>query len=354
MDFILDAERLINLEVNDIRALKGMVSVVIPTYNRRVDLDKCLSTVLEQSYENREIIVVDDGSRDDTVEYVQKRYPLIRLIANKENRGLNYCRNVGTLHSRGEYILFLDSDIELPNKDRIRIMVEIAEDCPDLGGLGAYYHDEFDHVARACTFTEWIFFSLKDDEALQECDFVTGGNLFIRKKLLYENNGFDEFIKGDSTELELGMNLRRKGFRNLFGPKVALKHNASPVERNNISLRSNSRNVSFYERLIWRRTNRLRYFLKNNGIWRAFYDFAPYSAEDMVSAAAFVKQQFLGLKVATSENFPTLREKLRHFYFLIKRIFKPFLWNLIHLRETIRCRKINFITCRKYDASTIL
>lgn len=334
-------------EVNGIRALKGMVSVVIPTYNRRMDLDKCLSTVLEQSYEDKEIIVVDDGSRDDTVEYVREKYPVVCLIVNGENKGLNYSRNTGVLHSRGEYVLFLDSDVELTNQDQIRNMAEIAKGHTDLGELGAYYHDESDSVARACNLSTGIVFSPKDDEVLQECDFVAGSNLFMKKKLLYENNGFDEFIKGDSTELELGMNLRRKGYKNLFGPKVALKHNFSPVERNNISLRSNARDIPFYERLIWRRINRLRYFVKNNGAWSAFCDFAPYFTEDMISAAAFVKQQFLGLKVATSENFPTLREKLCHFYFLIKRIFKPFLWNLAHLQETIRCRKINFITYGK-------
>ena len=323
--------------------VKDMVSIIIPTYNRREDLDRCLSTVFKQRFRKKEVIIVDDGSSDDTVSYIKKKYHSIHLIANKENKGPNYCRNIGALKSNGEYLLFLDSDVELTNRNQIINMVRIAEENNRLGELGGHYELP-NKLIKALSLKGEIFFDSKNP--LQECDFVGSGCLFVRKKLLYENNGFDEFVKGHETEFEFGINLKRKGYINLFGPSVALKHNKSPIERNNIGIKSED--IKFSTRLLWKRKNRLRYIVKNFGVGRALKEFmVGLLREDIVTVLAFVKQQFLGLKIKDSEDFSNLREKLHHFWFLLRSIYEPFLWNLIHLNETLRSRGINFIEYNK-------
>src|SRR5215211_2313466 len=88
-----------------------LVSVVIPCYNQAHFLSEAIESVLAQSHPNFEIIVVDDGSTDDTSE-IAARYPEVRLV-RQENKGLSGARNAGLAHSEGEYVVFLDADDRL-------------------------------------------------------------------------------------------------------------------------------------------------------------------------------------------------------------------------------------------------
>lgn len=85
------------------------VSVVIPTYNRRAWIGRALDSVLAQSAPPIEIIVVDDGSDDDTAGFVKAQYPDVRLI-EQPNRGVSAARNVGIELACGDWIALLDSD----------------------------------------------------------------------------------------------------------------------------------------------------------------------------------------------------------------------------------------------------
>lgn len=94
-----------------------MVSVVIPTYNRKHTLKRCIDSVLKQTYRNFEIILVDDASTDGTDEYVMQEYGDITdinivYVKNDVNMGPAACRNIGVSYANGEYIAFHDSDDE--------------------------------------------------------------------------------------------------------------------------------------------------------------------------------------------------------------------------------------------------
>lgn len=92
---------------------KGLVSVVLPTYNRAKVLPRAIESVLNQTYTNIELIIVDDGSRDNTKEIIrefQSQDERIVYLRNKRNLGANAARNIGIMHSTGEFIAFMDSD----------------------------------------------------------------------------------------------------------------------------------------------------------------------------------------------------------------------------------------------------
>lgn len=122
------------------------VSVIIPVYNSSEYIEECLNSVISQVYTNLEIIVINDGSTDDSLDkilYLQKCDERIIVINNK-NRGVAYSKNVGIKYSKGEYLTFVDSD-DIISSDFILNLVNKLEltdsDC-SIGGIKSFYRDE--------------------------------------------------------------------------------------------------------------------------------------------------------------------------------------------------------------------
>ena len=92
------------------------ISVIIPTFNRIDHLSKCIISVLKQTYPVDEIILVDNGSNDKTVDYIRKNFNNVKVFIERK-RGVSFARNFGILNSKNNWIAFLDSDDDwLENK----------------------------------------------------------------------------------------------------------------------------------------------------------------------------------------------------------------------------------------------
>lgn len=103
-----------------------LVSVIIPTYNRADVVCNAIESVLDQTYSNVEIIVVDDGSTDNTSSLLEKYGPAVQYL-QKANGGVADARNLGLRHAKGEYIAYLDSDdVWEPNKLQRYIDIALA------------------------------------------------------------------------------------------------------------------------------------------------------------------------------------------------------------------------------------
>ena len=90
-----------------------MISVVIPLYNKEAIIKKSLESVLTQDYDDFEVVVVNDGSTDKSVEIVKSIQDTRITLIEQENGGPSKARNTGVKNARGEWILFLDADDEL-------------------------------------------------------------------------------------------------------------------------------------------------------------------------------------------------------------------------------------------------
>ena len=111
-----------------------LVTVIIPTYNRREWIGICLDSVKAQTYKQIETLVIDDGSTDGTAELLRSdpRYSFARLHVQPKNGGASVARNTGIEMARGELIVFIDSDDALlPN--HIETAVRVFEDHPNTG-----------------------------------------------------------------------------------------------------------------------------------------------------------------------------------------------------------------------------
>lgn len=105
-----------------------MVSIILPVFNAEGFLPQCLDSILRQTYQNWELIAVDDGSKDGSIEILksyEKRDNRIHIIS-KENEGVSIARNIALEHAHGDYIYFVDSD-DIVMPEGLMILVKAME-----------------------------------------------------------------------------------------------------------------------------------------------------------------------------------------------------------------------------------
>ena len=105
------------------------ISVIVPVYNVEKYIVKCLESIVNQTYTNLEIIVVNDGTKDNSIKLIKDNFNDSRIkIYNKENGGLASARNYGIKNATGEYLFFVDSDDYIENDCLLEMYNEIAKD----------------------------------------------------------------------------------------------------------------------------------------------------------------------------------------------------------------------------------
>jgi glycosyltransferase involved in cell wall biosynthesis len=127
------------------------VSVIIPAHNDAATVERTISSVLNQTYPNLEVLVVDDGSTDETAFLVQRMAdadPRIRLL-QKANGGLVSARNYGIAHAGGEFIAPIDAD-DLWHPEKIKKQVTVMRDRGDRVGLVYCWSRAVDEPSGQC------------------------------------------------------------------------------------------------------------------------------------------------------------------------------------------------------------
>jgi glycosyltransferase involved in cell wall biosynthesis len=167
------------------------VSVIIPTFNRLEYLPRSLGSVLAQSYDDYELIVVDDGSTDQTIDAIQQDYPSVNLIV-QQNKGVSAARNAGIQEASGEWIALLDSDDEwLPEK--LNLQMKALESHPEYRSCHTeeiWIRDghRVNPIKKYAKFGGQIF-----KRCLPLC-IISPSSVVLHRELLQEVGGFDETL----------------------------------------------------------------------------------------------------------------------------------------------------------------
>jgi N-acetylglucosaminyl-diphospho-decaprenol L-rhamnosyltransferase len=111
------------------------LSVIIVSYNVKYFLEQCLCSVQRALIRDMEVFVIDNNSSDDSVEYLQHRFPFARIISNKENPGFAKANNQVLRVATGKYVLFLNPDTIIP-EDLFKECVAFMDSHADAGALG--------------------------------------------------------------------------------------------------------------------------------------------------------------------------------------------------------------------------
>lgn len=177
-----------------------LVSVIVPIYNKEIYLNRCLDTICNQSYSNIEIILINDGSSDNSLnicEEYSKADSRIRII-NQENAGVSVARNIGMKESRGDYITFIDADDYVEPNYIEELVRGIKKYNVDFVQCGTIINDE---KVLYCQDQEMIFSNNKE----VTIDFLgrgMSGTIWdkLYKKELLEDLQFDEkYNKNEDT-----------------------------------------------------------------------------------------------------------------------------------------------------------
>ncbi len=217
--------------------IKPLVSIIVLNWNGEKYLKDCLTSLENQTYSNLELILVDNGSKDNSVKFVRKNFPRIKIIENRKNLGFAVGNNKGIRLARGKYIFILNNDTKI-DKNCLEGLTEAAEKDNKIGmlapkilsfknpksidsvGLNIY----LDGMARGRGRTE---IDEGQYDQIEEILLPSGCAALYRKKMLEEIDLFDENFFAYCEDTDLGLRGRLAGWKAILVPHAIVYHHYS-------------------------------------------------------------------------------------------------------------------------------
>ena len=217
------------------------VSIVILNWNGRKHLETFLPSVVSSTYINKEIIVADNASTDDSIAFIKENYPSIRIIINPENEGFAKGYNTALKQVDSEYYVLLNSDVEVtPNW--IEPVIELMETDQKIGAcqpklLSYLQKDTFEYAGASGGWIDnWgypfsrgrVFDECEKDmgqyDDAQPCFWASGAAMFVRSSVYHEVGGLDEYFFAHQEEIDLCWRMQRKGYKVFVQPSSVVYH----------------------------------------------------------------------------------------------------------------------------------
>ncbi len=217
------------------------VSIIIPSRDQANILNICLKSIKEKtSYDNYEIIIIDNGSSEDSFFEAIDNWRIEfgdKLIVTKLDIPFNFSKlnNEAANIATGEYLLFLNNDVEIISKNWITAMVGQAQN-KQTGAVGAkllFPNDKIQHAGILLGVGGVASHPFSKAERDHDHDFVntsvnysalTGACLLLSKESFLEVGGFDEDYVVEFNDIDLCLKLKKKGLHNIYLPQVELYH----------------------------------------------------------------------------------------------------------------------------------
>ncbi len=194
-----------------------MISIIIPVYNQAEHLDRCLAGIKNQTYNNYEIIIIDDGSIDNIKPVIEKYKQIFNLKLSyfeQENRGASAARNRGAKIARGEYLIFCDADIVMePNM--LRAMLDTLKQNP----AASLCYSSF--IWGKKKFILWPY----NAERLKKMPYINTSSLMRKEHF----PGFDENLKR-FQDWDLWLTMLERGHTGVWINQILYRVNLGGVQ----------------------------------------------------------------------------------------------------------------------------
>jgi GT2 family glycosyltransferase len=247
------------------------ISVIIPNYNGRGLLSRYLPDIQKTLGDSCDLVVVDDGSTDDSLDFLDKQFPDVRVIAREKNGGFSKAVNDGIKSVTGDFILLLNNDVEVMPGLLDRILPLFDDN--DVFAVGpSIILPKFNNLDEGAKTGRWYHGMFYPDQRQGITDvitslYTTGCAAVYRRSMLDALGGFDDayspFYWEDS---DLGYRAWKRGWKSLYQPSAIVyhQHSASISSiRKKITSRIMARNSLFF---IWRNMEDQQ-IIKNHRLW---------------------------------------------------------------------------------------
>ncbi|MGB8644782.1 MAG: glycosyltransferase family 2 protein [Anaerolineae bacterium] len=257
------------------------LSFIIVSWNVRDLVRKALASIqVDTAGTEAEIILVDNASRDNTVEMVRSEFPSVHVIANPDNRGFTRANNQGLALARGRYLFLLNPDAELI-PGATSAMLEYMAANPEVGIVGPQlrYPDgsiqssrrrfptfvtglvESTRLQQGFPQNRWLtryYIQETPDDAVQDVDWIVGAAMLVRREVYEQLGGLDEAFFMYSEELDWCYRAKQAGWRVVYFPQARVIHHEG----------KSSEQVTA-KRDIYFHSSKVRFFRKHHGVGQA-------------------------------------------------------------------------------------
>lgn len=211
-----------------------LVSIIILNYNGLEHLEACLSSIFKTMYPKYEVIFVDNGSTDGSVDFVKSNYPSARVIQNKRNDGSSKGYNLGVMNAKGKYVATLNNDIEV-HPNWLLPLISFMEKHPEVAGVDPKYVNYFDRLKfdKSSAAGRYIDFlanpitrgALEEDRGQYNnfCRVFYTQSIF-RLDAILDVGLFDEDFFFGYEDTDLGWRLNLRGYHLMYIPTSIIYH----------------------------------------------------------------------------------------------------------------------------------
>lgn len=208
------------------------VTIVIVNWNEKALLQRCLETLQLTDYQWFDVVVVDNGSTDSSVEMIKNRFKGVHLIANGKNLGYPRAVNQGMLFAvqhQADYVFVMNNDMEFTHEDWLSKIVDLAEANSAFGIIGPkLLSRNGNSTATAWFFREpftYITFTCNQPERALEVDYVQGSALLVRMEVIRRIGFFDEaYYPTLIDDIDYCVRAKRAGFKIIYYTGASLVH----------------------------------------------------------------------------------------------------------------------------------
>ncbi len=205
-----------------------LVSCIVITMNRADELEGCLESIGAQDYPNKEIVVVDNGSTDNTADLIAEKFPETNLVSLEKNQGVAGGRNRGFEAARGEICVFIDDDARFADPSATQKTVDLFRSDPKLACIAYVIRNAFTGEEDRKSIPRADKREVPGD---YPCAYFTGAGFAMRREPFIELGKFWEQLHYSGEELDLSYRLLDNGWKILRAGGIEIQHREIPGAR---------------------------------------------------------------------------------------------------------------------------
>lgn len=303
------------------------VTIIVTNYNGKDFLDGCFSSLLRLDYPAFTVIMADGNSKDDSVSFVSKKFPQVKILKDKENLGVCKSFNDAFKKAKTDLVVKVDNDI-IADRNWLREMVKTIESDPQIGVVGSKilnydgksiqeFGSSMDRMGYPMSYIG-LEGEPKKLPKLREVFYISGCSMLFKKKVFEETGMLDEKFYIYKDDLDLCWRMKLLGYKTVTNLKSVIRH-MSGVTQGGVSMGEGAKT--------YHTTARKRYFGERNTFRMLLKNY---------SMASLLKILPLYFLIIFAESV----------FFILRRQFKiplvylrAFWWNVQNLQDTLRERR---------------